>query len=286
MPLSEQVTSALDELLARNPHVVGYSEDEQPDERSGRTGVRLYVVEERPLAELDVPEEIEGMPVVDLVAAGRPENHNTGAGVQVGVDPKTRVRPVIGGISISGSGSGTLGYFVERKDGRCLISSAHVLRPSKADVIQPSRLDGGKDPADKVARLAESVVDFDAGVDAAAAVLEVASTLDLNELGKVVGTATVSKGDAVRISAAESRVRRGKVHDPNVTITVQNDGTYKHQIAIVGEPPPFEVAGDSGALVVTDDLKAVGLNKCGGPHMSFANPIGAVLAALQATLST
>lgn len=295
MALPTTIIATLDDLLERNPRVVAYSEDEAPElragEPTGRTGIRVYVDEKRPYAELDagerLPEEIEGLPV-DVVAAGRPQNQHADVAVALQVDPKKQVRPLVGGISISGSkpgeGTGTLGYFVERDGKRCLLSCAHVLKASVTHVIQPGRVDGGKDPDDLVAELATSILDPDAGVDAAVAVLGAKSKLELNELGTVTGTATVAKDDIVRKSGRSSGLSTGKVDQPSVTVKF-GDGTFRHQIAIVGTPKPFSVGGDSGSLVVDKDLKAVGLLKGGGDDMSYANPIAAVLTKLGATLS-
>jgi hypothetical protein len=275
MAHSAAVIGALDELLAAEPHVVGYSGGEVGDE----AGIRLYVDQEG----TSPAREVAGVPVVDVVLVGTPEDK---AGAAVGVNPKTKVRPVVGGISISGSGSGTLGYFVVVGGKRALLSAAHVLQSSPPNVIQPSRTDGGTDPADLVAKVTASVIKPDDGVDAAAATIEssIASTLTLNDIGAITGTAKPKDKDTVRKSGKMTGVTSGTVADTDATI-VFSGVTYRHMIKVPAGSTPFSVGGDSGSLVVLGD-KAVGVLKGGSDTEDWVCPIDAVLTALKATLAT
>jgi hypothetical protein len=275
MAHSAAVIDALDELLAAEPHVMGYSGDEVGEP----AGIRVYVDEPG----VAVPDEIQGVQVVEVVAVGRPELK---AGAAVGVNPKTKVRPLIGGISISGAESGTLGYFVKVDGKLALMSAAHVLEPGTANVIQPGRDDGGKDPADLVAKLLSSIDNPDDGVDAACATLEssIQATLTLNEIGKITGTTTASKTDTVKKSGTMTGVTSGTVNDVNATITFDKV-VYKHVIGVQAGSSPFSIGGDSGSLVVKGD-KAVGLLMGGTRTQDWVCDITRVLSALKATLAT
>jgi hypothetical protein len=288
MPLTSAAIGALADLSASNPGVVGYSEDEIEEVSggapTGRHGIRVFVEDEDAAGK--IPTEIGGVPVVEVRSVGSTDNKRTqptSAG-NVGADPKSKVRPVIGGISISAKESGTLGYFIVIGTDRCLVSAAHVLPTGNDTVIQPSFNDGGK-AQDTIAAVVNRVLDPESGVDAAAAVLSVGSTLDLNGLGKVVGISTVNKGDKVKKSGKNSGVTEGEVIDVNFTWAAAPEGPFKHQI-VVESKTGFSVGGDSGSLVVTPALEAVGLLKGGGQTVDYVNPIDRVLAALGGTLAT
>jgi hypothetical protein len=69
---------------------------------------------------------------------------------------------------------------------------------------------------------------------------------------------------------------------------------FDRQVEIEGkDADPFSKEGDSGSLVVTDDLRAVALLFAGaemggrnGQGLAYANPIRAVLSALDVELVT
>ena len=288
MPLTPAAIGALANLSASNPGVVGYSEDEieelSGEGPTGRRGIRIFVENDEVAAK--IPTEIGGVPVVEVRSVGSTDNKATqpGSAGKVGANPKSKLRPVIGGISISAKESGTLGYFVVIGNETCLVSAAHVLPAGDDTVIQPSFKDNGK-AEDRIATVVNRVLDGEAGVDAAAAALSVGSTPELNELGKVIGVGTVSKGDRVKKSGKNSGVTEGEVIDVNFTWNAAPEGPFKHQI-VVESATGFSVGGDSGSLVVTPALEAVGLLKGGGDTVDYINPIGRVLTALGATLVT
>jgi hypothetical protein len=285
MALSGSTLIQLDELLATDPNVVGFARHEI-ETADGQTGLRLYLAEDRgrPV------EAIDGLPV-EAVVTGWPEP-KAGAAVGVDVEPKTRVRPLVGGISISGEGSGTLGYFMKRKsDGKlCLMSAAHVLKAGTEDVIQPSFRDGGKLPDDLVAKLDASVLVPSQGIDAASAVLvdQKGATLELNLIGHVAGTGTIAKGDVVKKSGKMTKVTTGTIDAVNTTFTDKDGQKFDDMMCIAAGAKPFSEGGDSGSLVVTVDLeiKAVGLLWGGTPTYDWACHIRSVQDALKATLAT
>jgi hypothetical protein len=290
MPLSPSVIQTLDDLLEKNDHVVGYSEDELPelrdDQATDRTGIRVYVDE---LADdLGLPDQIEGKPVFP-VAAGRQELKHAEQDVMVGVDPKTNVRPIIGGISLSnlnrGGLTGTLGYFVNRGGNRCVMTSGHILTTGYDEVIQRGLADGGTN-ADRVATLEISVRDPNLGVDAAAARIDngINSTLTINDIGPINGTSLTSVGATVRKSGRTTGLTSGRVIDLRGVFNVGGQ-SYRNQIVVAAGATPFSLAGDSGSLIVAADDTGVGLLMGGSDIQDFCNPIAAVLSALGATLA-
>lgn len=275
MPLSERAAARLEELLAA-PNVVGYAA-EPVVSAAGGEAIRVYLAEAAP-----VDAEIDGVAVEALVV-GRPDPAGTAAGAVV--DPRTKVRPLVGGVSIGGRATGTLGYFVHRDGDLCLLSSSHVLAPSPPAVLQPGAADGGT-PADLAAILVVSVEDPAAGVAAGAAKLApgVEATFALNGIGRVGGTAAAALGARVLKSGRTSGVTAGVVDGTQVKIEI-GAATFAHQLAVVGTSGPFAAAGDSGSLVVDDRTRAVGLVLGSTPRIAFVNPIELVLARLGATLA-
>jgi hypothetical protein len=276
MAHSAAVTGRLDELVRTEEHVVGYSGDEVGE----AGGIRIYVDEEGS----PVPDEVAGLPVAEVVAIGRPQLKS--AGVAVGVNPKTTVRPLRGGISISGSGSGTLGYFVKIDGKLALMSAAHVLKTGTKDVIQPSFNDGGQDPRDLVAKLTLSIFEPGNGVDAASAKLEdkIGAELILNDIGRVTGTTKPVKDDSVKKSGKNTGVTTGTVNDLNGNIDIDGD-MYRHMIGVKAGAKPFSVGGDSGSLVVKGSA-AIGVLAGGTDTQDWVCYIDAVLTKLNATLAT
>ena len=150
-------------------------------------------------------------------------------------------------------------------------------------VTQPGGADHGTG-SDRVAVIVKSIKNPDQGVDAAAAKLNsgIGHKLELNELGKVTGTTTPALEQRVSKSGRTSGVTSGAVKDLDIAAKFGNDW-YQHQIAVAR----LSEAGDSGSLVVTDSLKAIGLLKGANSVYSWVNPIAAVLAQLDnATLAT
>lgn len=289
MAVTSAVASALAGLAARDSQVVGYSEDEIEEVREGRAtgrrGIRIFV--ENDEAATRMPSEIGGVPVVEVRSVGPAQDKSASAPAAglVGVDPKTKVRPVIGGISVGAKETGTLGYFVVIGTDRYVLTCAHVVPAGDDVVIQPGPFDGGK-PADKIATVTKRVMNGDAGVDAAAAKLSAESTLDLNNLGKVTGAHAAAKGEKVKKSGRTTGVTEGEVIDVNFTWANAPQGPFKHQI-VVEAKSGFSQGGDSGSLVVTTaKLEAVGLLKGGGATVDYVNPIDRVLAELGAKLAT
>lgn len=244
------VISELDKLLAADEHVVGYSGDEVGDE----AGIRLYVDEEG----VSVASEIAGRPVVEVLAVGRLQLK---AGPAVGVNPQTKVRPLVGGLGIAGEEQGTLGYFVKVSDKLSLLSAAHVLTKKTVNVIQPDDA-----PTDVVAKLTLSIFKPEDGIDAATAKLDdkIGATLVLNDIGRITGATSAQVGDIVKKSGQmpPNHVTSGTVRALNDTVTLDGH-VYKGMIRVDAASPPFSQGGDSGSLVVKGTA-AIGILAGGG----------------------
>lgn len=274
--LSQRTIKRLKELLTV-PGVVGYSA-EPIKTSTGAPAIRVYLAEA-----VVIDTMIDGLPVEPLII-GKPEKKARPAGVEV--NPKKRVRPLVGGLEIRATGVGTLGYFVVR-DGPAvwLLSCHHVLGDTykMREVFQPT---GGLN--NLVAKDVFSIDDPEKGIDVGCARLvnDVESVPELNDVGKVNGWVKAARTQKVIKSGSESNVTTGIVDAVDVTFVVDGD-TYNHQIAVRSDPPgkPFSVPGDSGSLVVEKgSFKAIGMLMGGTQHMDFLNPISNVLTALKAKL--
>ena len=132
-------------------------------------------------------------------------------------------------------------------------------------------------------------------VDAAVAALPGAMGIDyLNETpaggyGAVgLSTTTVSLGDVVHKNGRTTGPTSGTVTGINVSVIVRYDSgraRFDNQIEITGTGGSFSASGDSGAVVVADGTNnPVGLHFAGGGSTSISNPIGDVIAAMEAEL--
>jgi hypothetical protein len=236
-------------------------------------------------------------------------------GAPVADDPspselQQRIRPLVRGSSVAHVDvtAGTIATFVRLADadGMHVLSNNHVLADSDRGqvgdaVLQPGPADGGG-PGDRIGALAVAVeldpaggnlvdcalarIDDDVEVDPAAhdgAVTEVIAPDAVRGLVRKIGRTTgVTRG---QISAFEvDGVPVG--YDTGVF-------TFDDQIEIEGALGLFSAGGDSGSLITTEgDRQGVGLlfagSTTGGPGgtgITYANPLGAVLEALGATLA-
>jgi len=208
--------------------------------------------------------------------------------------------------------AGTLGCFVRKGRSKALyiLSNNHVLadenryRKGKS-ITQPGGLDGGEPAADAVAKLS-AFVRLDPAkanlVDAAIAKLipgMQAETSKLPGIGTLEGAISrgLEIGDLVHKVGRTTGVRHGNVTAIELdAVTVQYDigiVSFDDQIEIEGQGSrAFSDSGDSGSLIVNDELKAAALLFAGSDHggsngkgLTYANPIGAVLSALKVKLA-
>lgn len=220
-----------------------------------------------------------------------------------------RVRPLVRGSSVAHVevSAGTIGAFV-RLTGVSqvhVLSNNHVLAATDRGrvgdaILQPGPADGGTE-ADRIGALAVAVP-LDAGgpnlVDAALALVDDDVTVDPAAHDGPV-TAVVDP-DAVRGLVRKigrtTGVTRGRISAFEVDGVPVGYGTgvfsFDDQIEIEGVLGLFSDGGDSGSLITTEgDRLGVGLlfagSATGGPGgtgVTYANPLAAVLRALDATL--
>ncbi len=289
-----------DRLMAREGVVgtgVGLTDDGEPS-------VAVYTV--APGVE-NIPDHVDGVPVEKVV---------TGPFV-AGSDPTTRRRPAPVGFSVGHPNitAGTYGARVQDGSGNVyMLSNNHILADINSasigdPTLQPGPTDGGSDPGDRIAELADyEPIDFsnDNVMDAAISQalnpdsLSVSTpsddgygtpsstplTLDSDGDGNVdsgvVGTAVQKYGRTTGLTS-------GEVSEINVTTEVcyvcanplctqcSQSATMVDQIAVT--PGDFSDGGDSGSLIVTNDgnNQPVALLFAGSDTRTLGNRIDLVL---------
>lgn len=157
--ISTALHAAREDLFARaNVVATGVGYKVSNGQRTGELSIVCSVEAKVPRAQLAsrdlVPDAIDGVPT-DVVATGR---------LRALHDPKSRWRPAPGGVSIGHRdiSAGTLGCIVHRGEEAFILSNNHVLAASNAGtegdaILQPASYDGGRDPEDRIATLAEFV---------------------------------------------------------------------------------------------------------------------------------
>ena len=270
--------------------------------------VSVLVDKKLPLAKVAaasrVPGELDSVPT-DVVEVGTPEP----------LTFNTRVRPALPGFSIGHHNitAGTFGCLVHdirrccckfEKDGcggpsrqECpgdylILSNNHVLaavnlgKPGDL-ILQPGPFDGGLFPSDAVAALErfETIVFGMTGynvVDAAVA----RPLYSRNVIASIIGIRMPSGIDQALVGMPVIKVGRttqvttGRVIATNATIAVfyGSPGTavFRHQILTT----PMSAGGDSGSLLMSQTLSAVGLLFAGSSQITIHNHIADVEFAL------
>lgn len=215
---------------------------------------------------------------------------------------RSRNRPLLPGCSVGHPNvlAGTLGCFVTAHgNDHFILSNNHVLADENRaitgdSIVQPGPLDGGQSPQDRVATLSSFVPLSDTQknrVDAAVALLEAGVHADgniLTALGALQGVRSVpiEEGETVLKIGRTTGLTRGRVSafdvdDVWVGFDMGMIG-FDGQIEIEPEgDSPFSLGGDSGSLIVDEDLRAVALLFAGNDvDVTFANPIEEVFQAL------
>jgi len=209
--------------------------------------------------------------------------------------------------------AGTIGAFVTRGGLTYLLSNNHVLanedRASAADwILQRAAYDGGRQPAQRVARLRYWVKLKPGGinfVDCAIAEVEKRVPCDTTRLRGLangdralagVGSTPIDEGESVfkigrTTGATEGRVTAFDLD--NVVVNYDSGNLrFDNQIEIEGAGArSFSDGGDSGSLILNSRMEAVALLFAGGDSggrnglgLTYANPLGPILAELKATL--
>jgi hypothetical protein len=223
-----------------------------------------------------------------------------------------RNRPIrpgcsIGHIKIT---AGTLGCFVvDAGSVLQILSNNHVLanenRAKRGDsIIQAGAFDGGSDPADRVGsllhfiRLKKSAPNL---VDCAIAAIADGTEYDgkIKGLGAIQGVfaGLIRNGLTVHKLGRTTGLTRGRITAFELDNVVVNydlgNLRFDNQIEIEGAgKKSFSDGGDSGSLIVTDDVEALGLLFAGGDHggsnglgLTYANPVDSVMQKLHISLA-
>lgn len=229
---------------------------------------------------------------------------------------RARHRPAPAGVSVAhvnvtaGTiGSRAIGLTAPWDNRHLILSNNHVLANSNAggvndSIVQPGPADGGHHPADQIAVLARWVpINF----GGAANFVDTAFGWAWHERIRgeqyylsggapafyQTGTAPLaaSLGLTVGKSGRTTGLTQGRVTQIGVSVNVNYPGgrvaLFRNQIAIQSvNANPFSAGGDSGSLIWhwATGVRPVGLLFAGGGGTTFANPIGAVLAALNIRL--
>jgi hypothetical protein len=229
---------------------------------------------------------------------------------------RTNTRPLLMGASVGHFDvtAGTLGAFVNRRGSICLLSNNHVLANEDVGeagdmILQRAKFDGGRRPADGVARLSHWVRLKPRGsnlVDAAIAVLNNAQAHNVRLLRQLVngsnrklkglGPPFIDEGETVYKIGRTTGPTKGRVTAFDLDNVVVNYDVgnlrFDGQIEIEGAgTQPFSDGGDSGSLIVNSRIEAVALLFAGsdtggrnGAGLTYANPIHVALKELGATL--
>lgn len=229
---------------------------------------------------------------------------------------QANVRPLQIGASVGHVDvtAGSIGAFVRRSNKVHVLSNNHVLANENAAttgdwVLQRAAFDGGKQPAERVARLRFWVKLKTTGrnfVDAALAAVESGMEHDAARLRGLVngkdrtlaglGPDFIDEGETVFKIGRTTGVTRGRVtaFDLDNVIVNYDVGNlrFDNQIEIEGTgSQTFSDGGDSGSMIVNADMQAVALLFAGGEvgganglGLTYANPMHRVLADVKATL--
>ena len=229
---------------------------------------------------------------------------------------QANARPLLIGTSIGHFNitAGTIGAFVKRSGRSYILSNNHVLanedQASDGDpILQCGKLDGGKDPHDRVAALRHwvrlkknganfidaALAEIDEGISCEPALLQ-AIVNGANRQVQGIGPAFLDEKEVVYKVGRTTGATRGRVtaFDFDELVVNYDAGNLRFdgQIEIEGiGKRAFSAGGDSGSLIVNSDMQAVALLFAGsdtggsnGLGLTYANPIHTVLKELKADL--
>jgi len=169
----------------------------------------------------------------------------------------------------------------------CSSNAGGAEKAYKGDsILQPGKYDGGKDPADRIAKLERWIkINVFAANEVDCAVAIPLSEKDVDseilEIGKVSGVAEPELNMKVQKSGRTTGLTQGEITDLHATIRVQYPGgyivTFKEQ-SLTG---PMLQGGDSGSLLFDLNRKIVGLGFAGSDQVAVFNKISKVLELLK-----
>jgi hypothetical protein len=276
---------------------VGISERIVGDKLTDEPCVTVYVVSKAPrdlvAPEALAPQQVNGVPV-DVVATG--ELHAT--------PHRGRYRPSPTGVSVGHFQitAGTIGFYVRRGRQLFILSNNHVLANVNAGsvgdpITQPGPFDGGLVPADVVAKLSQFIpITFGGALNMVDCAIAQTSpelvALQNKCFGRVVNPPVPCRLNLlVKKCGRTTQLTRGRIVDCNATVRVgygtAGTALFRSQIIIVSLSPPaqFSAGGDSGSGILSDSgNRPVGLLFAGSATHTIANPIAAVLTALNVSI--
>jgi hypothetical protein len=197
------------------------------------------------------------------------------------------------------AGSGSDGGSGGGSDGGCG-GAPGTPAAAGSSIVQPAAVDGGRFPTDRIALLAASALpDLRCRNRLDAAVAELVDGVaahagELPGLGRLAGLrrGPLAGGETVFKVGRTTGVTRGRVSAfevDDLTVCFRRgdavfDGAFEIEAA---DDRPFSLPGDSGALVVDEARRAVGLLYAGnGVDLSYAQPVAEVLDRLRVRLAT
>lgn len=237
---------------------------------------------------------------VDIAFVGLPCLY--GAPVSSG-NPKQRMRPLVPGISVSTTrvkAAGTLGCFVKSDEDSFLLSNNHVIADCNSaaigtPVVQPGRLDGGSN-GDQIGELSRCVPVDSQAINRVDCALAVVNDQEFDPTVPSLGRPSVTPleatlGMTVAKRGRTTNVTTGLVTGVDIELLIEGwpDGPAKfvELIEVMAPPssPPFAAPGDSGSLIMDEDLNPVALLTAGRSasdgDRTYGTPIAAVLEALK-----
>jgi len=287
----------------------------------GKPAIHVYT--ESKMAPGKLPEFVEGVRVIEKVSGKIYAMKGGGGGVSHTAKQTPPIQlGTSGGPTLDIANGfccgGTLGSLVAKGGNQYILSNSHVFagdvvsggngRVSSVgdDVTQPGLIDincsaaGGQAVADVSTLSTTFPPNSTPNVDCSIAQVRagmVRSDGAILEIGTLsASTVAASVGQAVKKSGRTTGLTRSSVSSINVTVNVGysdecggNSYTkqYTGQIFVSNNGNKFLNSGDSGSLMVEDvttNPRAVGLLFAGGGGTAVANPIGAVLSHLGATM--
>lgn len=211
----------------------------------------------------------------------------------------SRQRPVKGGWSIghSQTTAGTLGCLVcDRTDSHkvYILSSHQIARPNakKGDpILQPGPIDGGHSPKDIIATLERRLQpdpNSEDNLDAAIAVVTDRSFVspEIEGIGHLAGVAPAEPGMGVMKVGRTTGLTFGEIKKVDVSVRVNYGGGVVIPFTGVIQCDGMSAAGDTGAILMDEEKRAVGILFAGSEKMTLFLPIQRVLDGLNVSLIT
>ncbi|WP_052566657.1 hypothetical protein [Candidatus Magnetobacterium casense] len=286
-----------DSLGFNNIVGAGISEKRVKGKYTGEPCVTVYVEKkadsEQVATEALIPKNVNSVPT-DVIASGKLYAQGlTGY-----------YRPAPCGVSVGHhlTTAGTLGCVVKGNSRLFILSNNHVLancnNTSVGDhILQPAKADGGRIQDHTIATLSSFVpINFRAYNYLDCAIAEVLSDNIVSnvveyygQIGKAI--TECSMNFLVKKCGRTTEFTHGRVTGCNATMRIDLNGIdviFKDQIMVESTTSaPFSQPGDSGSLIVTETgNNPVGLLFAGSQTLTSANPISAVLSALDVTIVT